>query len=328
MTTRQLTPDYLRNLCRRTFPDRPNQQLAEMTPINSRQHEMVAFELWWYTSDGITRHENLIARRYVSTLSWWRPDDRGKAQREATIVRWLYERAFPVPAIYAREFGVFGDVALFAKLQGQDLSFTGRSLSATVSPYVQEAARMLAQLHSFEPTEEVVNTLPNASLTWALANLAAIAAQIDETELRESIDTAMGYAYDVAESTPVILHGDYHFLNMLLYDGRITGLVDWEYSALGDPRWDVANAYMQLVDFGAAEAAAMFLDVYTEASGRTFEGRPLFNVVTPLQQWAISEWLVQKQDEGEDVSFGMAQDLISLRDVHKRRAKMAMNMLD
>lgn len=289
---------------------------------------MTSFELWWYTDDGITKQEKLVARRYVSTLSWWRSDDLGKAQREFALMRWLYEMDFPVPQVYTREFGANGDVALFAFLEGYDLSFGTVSLINLITPYVPDVARLLARLHNLEPSKDVLNALPKITLSYVLANLAALASQLDIPELSDAIDKTMGRAFDVEEKETVILHGDFHFLNLLLHKEEIAGLIDWEYSALGDPRWDVANIYMQLVDFGAADAAAQFLDIYTEETGRMFDGPPLYNIMAPLQQWTISEWLVQQQEQNQKPAFKMADEMIDQRDVHRRRARMALSLLD
>lgn len=321
-----LSPEDLAALCARAFPERAGQAVRQVQPLPSRQHEMTAFELWW-ESDGTPRHERLIVRRYVSTLSWWRPDDRGKAQREMTVCRWLHGRGFPVPLVYTREFGLHGDLVLFERLPGQALALTGRPLREAVEPYIEPLAYLLASLHGQRPPDAVRRVVPQVTLPGALANLIAIAYQIGQEDLRQAAERLMAYAYDVQEVGPVLLHGDYHFLNVLLAEGQIVGVVDWEFSALGDPRWDVANAYMQLVDFGAADAADAFLNAYLAHSGRRFEGPPLYNAVASLQQWAISEWLVQQEAAGQPHGFALAQDLIAQRDIHRRRAEMALGWL-
>lgn len=322
-----ITPVDLAALCARTFPERLHQRIEGERLLPSRQHEMVAFDLKWETPVGEVS-EPLIMRRYVSTLSWWRPDDLGKAQREATILKWLHEEGFPVPAVYAREFGPAGDVVLFSRLPGQDWSEEGRPFPEVVRPHVERLAHLLAWLHSLQPPDEVRMVAPFVTLPAALANLTALAAQLGSSELRTAVEQAMSRMYDVGETQPVLLHGDCHFSNVLLHEGRISGLVDWEYSALGDPRWDIANAYMQLVDFDAAEAADVFLATYLRYSGREFEGPPLYYAVASLQQWALSEWLVDQGRAGKLSQLALARDLIALRDVHRRRAMMALQWLE
>jgi len=322
-----LTASILADLCQHVFPERDGQRGDAIEPLPSRQHEMVAFDLLWNSRHGIER-ESLIARRYVSTISWWRADDLGKAQREVTITRWLRSQGFPVPVAYGREFNALGDLVLFSRLPGADWSASGLPFREAVRTQVEPFARLLAQLHALEPPEQVRSVAPTVTLPIAIANLGAMAMRMRHDDLISMCEKAMKLAVDVPEAAPVMLHGDYHFSNALLYEGQIAGIVDWEYAALGDPRWDVSNAYMQLVDFAAAEAADDFLQTYLAASGRSFEGPPLYNAVSSIQQWAISEWLVRQQESGEALPFSLAQDLIALRNVHQRRAEIALMALD
>lgn len=324
-----LTPEELTALCQRVFPDRPAQQLEAFFPIKSRQHEVVAFQLRWTAPDESITGETLIARRYISTISWWRREDHGKAQREATIYQWLETQGFPAPRVYAREIGILGDIGLYSMIPGHDWSIFHKPFSEVIRPLAGHFARFLARLHSFDPPEEVRSVVPHVTLPSALANLTAIAQQLDLDELRQIVDQLMMYAFTTPETPPVLLHGDYHFSNVLLLEeGWISGIVDWEYAALGDPRWDVANAYMQLVDFDAAHAAEMFLETYLRYSQRQFEGPPIYNVITPLQQWAVSEWLLQQQKEGIEADYGLADSMINLRDVHRNRSLMALRLLN
>ena len=322
-----LTPSILADLCKHVFPDRDHQRGHNIQTLASRQHQMMVFDLVWDADSGV-QSESLIVRRYVSTISWWRADDLGKAQREVTITQWLSGLGFPVPVAYGREFNALGDLVVFSRMPGADWSVSGLPFRQVIEFLVVPFAQLLAQLHSYPPNEEVRAVTPAVTLPTALANLNALAVRMKHDALTAMSDKAMKAAFAVPETDPVLLHGDYHFSNALLHEGRIAGIVDWEYAALGDPRWDVSSAYMQLVDFAAAEAADIFLQAYLEASGRSFEGPPLYNVVSCLQQWAISEWLVRAEELGQSHSFSLAHDLIALRDVHQKRAELAMRALD
>lgn len=322
-----LTASIIADLCKHVFPDREHQHGDAIEALHSRQHEMVAFDLLWDSAQDVLR-EPLIVRRYVSTVSWWRVDDLGKAQREMNITRWLHEQDFPVPVAYGREFNALGDLVVFSRVPGSDWSASGLPFRDVIRANVETFARLLARLHTLVPPPEIRAVTPTVSLPIALANLGALAVRMRHNEIAGMADKAMKFAFDVPESTPVMLHGDYHFSNALLDEGRIAGIIDWEYAALGDPRWDVSNAYMQLVDFASADTANDFLQTYLAASGRTFEGPPLYNVVSSIQQWAVSEWLVRQQESGESLSFSLAQDLIALRDVHQRRASLALSALE
>lgn len=320
------TLDELADMCARAFPERMVQEIEFIAPLYSRQHEVIAFDLRWRGRSG-EYIEPLVARRYVSTLSWWRPDDYGKAQREATIMRWLHQQGMPVSVVYAREFSANGDVVLFSRLPGLDWSAEGKPFPAVALAQAGPFAWLLAKLHSLPPPAEVQAVVPRVTLPAVLATLAALAMQIGEADLNEAVAQATAHAYGFQEGEPVLLHGDYHFSNVLIENGQISGIIDWEYAAYGDPRWDIANAYIQMVDFDAAEAAGAFLEAYLEHSGKRFEGPPIYNAVTTLQQWTISEWLMRQQAEGETPTFALARDLMKLRDVHKRRALRAMSWM-
>ena len=35
-----------------------------------------------------------------------------------------------------------------------------------------------------------------------------------------------------------LIHGDYHFLNLLQQDGRLSAVLDFDFASSGDPSWD------------------------------------------------------------------------------------------
>lgn len=49
------------------------------------------------------------------------------------------------------------------------------------------------------------------------------------------------------KNTPVVLHGDYWPGNTLWKDGRLTAVIDWEDTRLGDPLFDVSNARFEIL---------------------------------------------------------------------------------
>ena len=92
-------------------------------------------------------------------------------------------------------------------------------------------------------------------------------------------DNAMRYAagwlhaHAPTSDEVVLLHGDYRVGNFLVDDGRISGLLDWELTHLGDPHEDLAWAAMRT--FGGTQTTLSglldlkaFQERYTAASGR------------------------------------------------------------
>jgi len=40
---------------------------------------------------------------------------------------------------------------------------------------------------------------------------------------------------------PAVCHGDFHALNILVHDGKVSGVLDWPGFAIADPVFDIAN---------------------------------------------------------------------------------------
>jgi aminoglycoside phosphotransferase (APT) family kinase protein len=70
----------------------------------------------------------------------------------------------------------------------------------------------------------------------------------------------------------VLCHGDFQPSNFLYQDGKVTGIIDWELSHVGDPREDIGwLAQMQLMTgldlMGAVKVDGGFLGHYTKLTG-------------------------------------------------------------
>ena len=58
---------------------------------------------------------------------------------------------------------------------------------------------------------------------------------------------------------PGLVHGDFRLGNLLVGDGRLTGVLDWELAHLGDPHEDLAYAMLAVWRFGRPDRAALGL---------------------------------------------------------------------
>ena len=317
---------YLADLCLRAFPHRQDQYVTAIEFMGAWQHEMTAFTLGWHENDNWPT-EALIMRRFKSRLSWWRVDDDAKAQREATLMRWLRAAGLPVPHVHVMERGPIGDVLLERRLPGVIWFDLDRSFPRAVEPYVDDYARLLARAHSLEVPRAVRAVVPGVTLLSVLETLRGWAQHAQDDELLRIIHKVETQAVHITELEPCILHGDYHFANVLLDQGRISGIIDWEFAAYGDPRWDVVAAYQLLVEFEAAAAADRFLNVYLAESGRALEGPPLWDVVVQLQAWALSAWLRAEVIAGRHFGFRMAEVLGDQYEERQARVLAALALL-
>src|SRR5207248_5153726 len=62
---------------------------------------------------------------------------------------------------------------------------------------------------------------------------------------------------------PTLIHGDFTVDNVLIADGKVSGIVDWAGGAFGDPRYDLALAIRPKEGiFQTSEDIQSFLDGY------------------------------------------------------------------
>jgi aminoglycoside phosphotransferase (APT) family kinase protein len=68
-----------------------------------------------------------------------------------------------------------------------------------------------------------------------------------------------------SDETPVVLHGDFSFNNLIIGDEGVTAVLDWESSRLGDPAEDIIWTQPNL---GAYIGMPEFLEQYRAGTGR------------------------------------------------------------
>jgi aminoglycoside phosphotransferase (APT) family kinase protein len=107
--------------------------------------------------------------------------------------------------------------------------------------------------------------------------------------LRTTRAEAMG---SLRAQEPVYLHHDYWPGNTLWKDERLVAVVDWEGGVIGDPAIDVACCAFDISLLGREEAAAHFVEVYRDLSGRPLPNLPYWQLTAagrPMPD--ISIWL-------------------------------------
>ena len=76
------------------------------------------------------------------------------------------------------------------------------------------------------------------------------------------------------------LHRDYHPVNLLFQDGRISGVVDWVNACVGPAGVDVAHCRGNLVTMYGVAVADRFLDYYQALAGDTFRYDPYWDIAS------------------------------------------------
>ena len=128
----------------------------------------------------------------------------------------------------------------------------------------------------FDPTYDLFEFLPNARINKELK--------------------AILKGYDTSYSgKPVLLHGDFWPGNILWIKDEISGVLDWEYAAIGDPVSDLAVASLELkYDYGK-RGVDRFLDLYSKNFSIDQSRLSLWLIyVSASTLFFIDEWNLEK----------------------------------
>ncbi len=128
----------------------------------------------------------------------------------------------------------------------------------------------------FDPTYDLFEFLPNARIIKELK--------------------AILKGYDTSYSgKPVLLHGDFWPGNILWTKDEISGVLDWEYAAIGDPVSDLAVASLELkYDYGK-RGVDRFLDLYSKNFSIDQSRLSLWLIyVSASTLFFIDEWNLEK----------------------------------
>jgi aminoglycoside phosphotransferase (APT) family kinase protein len=158
-----------------------------------------------------------------------------------------------------------------------------------------ELAENLARLHSIHPPQ---SKLAFVATMRARDNIAHYRQYLDQLAaahpaLEWGLRWCEVHAPDHEETT--FIHRDYRTGNYLVHEGRLAGVLDWEFAAFGNPLEDVGWIFAKCWRFagkalpaGGIAEPADFLVPYQRASGRTVTPEALvyWQVMAHIR-WAI-----------------------------------------
>ena len=283
----------LQKLCRRSFPERLDQRISRIETLAGEHGMTRTWTLSW-RSGRRTEVERLILHRYANSRTWWVMEDQDKAQREWAVMRWLYGDGLPVPKVYASGSEGDDDFVLTAHVPGRRLlDMEGEPASA--EPCVRELASLLAKLHQLTPPDSVRQVLPAVTVVEQLGRLRDVAGRCADDGLDEAVDELFTKEAEVRPSC--VLHGDPGFANVLCDARGITALLNWESSALGDPRWDVARVVNWLHTHQAGAWVEGFCAAYEDGSGQPLSDMDFWEALTATQSWGMAAWMRANADD-------------------------------
>ena len=106
---------------------------------------------------------------------------------------------------------------------------------------------------------------------------------IASTVERTLLDRLRSYWPRPRGNAPVVLHGDYWPGNTLWKDGRLSAVIDWEDTRLGDPLFDVSNARFEILMLFGPEIMDTFTRHYASLNPVDFGCLPWWDLYTALR---------------------------------------------
>jgi len=212
----------------------------------------------------------IVIRRYAVFGDY----DRGqKAAREFKTYELLQKQGIPAPQpLYLDQDGLLlGTPGIVTSYIPGRLILSPSDLRTWARPL----AKTLAQIHSVpcHPSEQTFLLKADLEATWFLRSGTPppyMKAHRQGMAIWQMVDELFPR---LQKTQAGLVHVDYWPGNILWEENQITGVVDWEEAAYGDPAIDVAYCRMNMVLGGLAQAAEKFL--------RTYEleiGQPVVNL--------------------------------------------------
>jgi aminoglycoside phosphotransferase (APT) family kinase protein len=269
-----VTAERLEAYWRARFPNRPN---ARVTSLRELSGGFSKTTILFDVADWEDAPASLVMRRDVLGGA-----TETSVVQEYPVLRAAHKHGLQVPEILFLE----EDVAkldrafiIMRKAPGEPAGDLWRPSPACTPETGIDLARTLAKLHALDPAEFGIS-LQGAPAQQARDYLQSWrdAARRKAVEPDPVLEISLSWVEQNMPPLPARLsyvHADPGFWNILIQDGRLTALLDWELGHLGDPAEDLSyvkpfiEVFMPWQDFLAAyyEAGGR---KYSEASGDYF----------------------------------------------------------
>jgi len=162
--------------------------------------------------------------------------------RQGRIMQALHARGLPVPGIIAMSSEPVVDgrpYVLMEALPGERIEVVAARGSDPLE-LARAAIEVLHQLQATPPPQSGIGGEASVSLQGELDRWAWLMERAPAELTGDAPELARRLGSGVPpETTPVVVHGDYHFGNMLFASGRVSAVLDWEIAELGHPLLDL-----------------------------------------------------------------------------------------
>jgi aminoglycoside phosphotransferase (APT) family kinase protein len=259
-----------------------------------------------------------------------------RVRLEGVIQNTLAGTGYPVPSVVAVESDITvlgGSFMIMTRLAGrplaQEIEGIGRgasfiaqvqrlvSLPAIVGGITDTWVEMQIRLHELPP-EILLGALAEAgiredaiTLDGQLMRLKSVVEECNLTGLRPGISWLLLHRPQ-APLRAAICHGDFHPLNILAEQGRVTGIIDWANVVIASPEMDVGSAIANIstVPFDVPPFLAIpvrgILRLILQRYYRTYRRRSALDAVA-VRYFQIFRAIAQLVSVGQNMAAGRSE---------------------
>lgn len=273
----KITQSALRDYLVDKFPEWKNLQVTHFEALDGGfSKKTVMFE----TTDDLNGKQSLVIRaEQPMPLLFY---EGSKVTREFPMIRYMENQGIPVakPLWLEDDAGKLG-VRFIISRKGDGKNYGGNISTEPLSEaLLKDYLDVLARLHAIKPDPE--DPLVKDSHLWEWLNFKTLKentqfyvstylrrqAELAGVQLTPQLELAINWLeknIPDSDEPPVIVHLDYALNNLLIRDEKVTAVLDWESSRLGDPAEELMHSHAALSQFLSMER---LLQLYKAGTGR------------------------------------------------------------
>ncbi len=293
---------------------------------------------WQVEVDVSGEEQKFVLRRDVATSVF---DNALRREQEFKVMKAAHESnvKVPCPRWYCVEVAILDmpflimDYVEGTSIGRQVVQEAGLGEARRVLP--EQLGEQLAHIHAIDVKQHTLDFLPAPAKNTSPAQEALKQIRTDITKLgiyNPVFEFGLRWAEQntPACDNPVLVHGDFRVGNFLVGAKSLNGIVDWEYSHLGDPLEDLAWLCLRDWRYGMGELKLggiapnrdSFIKAYEQASGRTVNLKAVdFWEILGNLRWAVA----CLSQANRHLSGG--ERSVELASLGRRSAEMQLEML-
>lgn len=310
--------DALLTVCRNAFPSEASLRVHS---LSLRLHRVSAHRDYEFLLQSPDTEIRLALRLHHGLFSLWGAPDRIKPAREYSAMLHAYQSGIPAPFPYGfttTDLPFGKPYLLHDPGDGQRWWELEESLRLAQGEMVNSLAEELAKLHFTSiPQHPLVPSVDAYSTMKQLWNQIA---NIASDELKRCFEACRRELPSIDQTPGVMLHGQFDLDHLLVQNGKIRTITDWEHAAFGDPRWDIAYTALSLQRSRERNLANQFISHYAQQTQTSIDNIGFWEGMVALRDWAHSVWLRSLEGKSFYSIVGLQTPLIDREDAMRERA--------